>query len=124
LNVKLDESTFKQALINLIANSIQYTQTGREITVRVKGCSTKGALVEVEDNGPGIAAEHRANIFERFYRIDKGRSQATGGSGLGLAIARWAIGLNGGTVEFEEKHGGGSIFRIALPCHKPCESIL
>lgn len=122
LNVKLDESTFKQALINLIANAIQYTQTGGEITVRVKRCSTKGALVEVDDNGPGIAAEHRGNIFERFYRIDKGRSQATGGSGLGLAIARWAIGLNGGTVEFEAKHDGGSIFRIALPAINPVKA--
>jgi heavy metal sensor kinase len=115
LNVLLDETTFKQALINLIANAVQYTQDGGAITVRVRRCSTQGAVVEVDDNGPGIAAEHRGNIFERFYRVDKGRSQATGGSGLGLAIARWAIGLNGGTVEFEAKHDGGSIFRIALP---------
>lgn len=122
LNVTLDETTFKQALINLIANAVQYTQDGGAITVRVKRSSTQEAVVEVDDNGPGIAAEHRDNIFERFYRIDKGRSQATGGSGLGLAIARWAIGLNGGTVEFEAKHDGGSIFRIALPATNLAQS--
>jgi heavy metal sensor kinase len=115
LSVRLDESTFKQALINLVANAIQYTPEGGRIAVRVRRCAQRGALVEVDDNGPGIAIEHRAHIFERFYRIDKDRSQATGGSGLGLAIARWAIALNGGTVAFEAKQTPGSLFRIALP---------
>jgi signal transduction histidine kinase len=115
LSVRLDESTFKQALINLVANAIQYTPEGGRIAVRVRRCAQRGALVEVDDNGPGIAIEHRAHIFERFYRVDKDRSQATGGSGLGLAIARWAIELNGGTVAFEAKHTPGSLFRIALP---------
>lgn len=116
LQVRLDKPTFEQALINLIANAIQYTQAGGEIAVRVRLCATRGALVEVDDTGPGIAPEHRKRIFERFYRVDAARSQATGGSGLGLAIARWAIALNGGTVEFEAKEGNGSLFRIALPC--------
>lgn len=115
LTVRLDAPTFKQALINLLANAIQYTQAGGEITVRVRQSERKGALVEVDDNGPGIAPEHRQHIFQRFYRIDKDRSQAAGGSGLGLAIARWAIDLNGGTVEFEAKQVAGSLFRIALP---------
>ncbi|WP_206956217.1 sensor histidine kinase [Trinickia acidisoli] len=115
LNVVLDKATFEQALINLVANAIQYTQAGGEITVRVRACPERGALVEVDDNGPGIAAEHRERIFERFYRIDEARSRAAGGSGLGLAIARWAIGLNGGTVDVEAKPDQGSIFRIALP---------
>jgi heavy metal sensor kinase len=116
LYVLLDKATFEQALINLIANAIQYTQAGGEITVRVRRCSARGALVEVADTGPGIAVEHRERIFDRFYRIDDARSQGTGGSGLGLAIARWAIRLNGGTVELEAKAGTGSLFRIALPC--------
>lgn len=116
LDVSLDRPTFEQALINLVGNAIQYTQPGGEIVVRVRRGADLGALVEVEDDGPGIAAEHRERIFDRFYRIDAARSKATGGSGLGLAIARWAIGLNGGTVKFEAKQGAGSIFRIALPC--------
>lgn len=115
LIVSLDRPIFEQALINLVANAIQYTQPGGKIVVRVRRCPNRGALVEVDDDGPGIANEHRERIFERFYRIDEARSQATGGSGLGLAIARWAVGLNGGTVAFEAKPGAGSIFRIALP---------
>lgn len=112
--VELDRSTFTQALINLIANAIQYTQAGGTIMVCINACSRKGAIVEVHDDGPGIAAEHREHIFERFYRIEKDRSQDTGGSGLGLAIARWAVELNGGTLEFEARTDRGSIFRIAL----------
>lgn len=115
LRVRLDESTFKQALINLVANAIQYTPEGGRIAVRVRRSIALGALVEVDDDGPGIAIEHRARIFERFYRVDKDRSRASGGSGLGLAIARWAIGLNGGTLAFEPKRGPGSLFLIALP---------
>lgn len=116
LKSRLDKSTFKQALINLLANAIQYTQAGGSITVRVRPGPGEKAWVEVDDNGPGIAPEHRLKIFERFYRVDKDRSKATGGSGLGLAIAQWAIELNGGTMEYEAKQNGGSIFRIELPC--------
>jgi heavy metal sensor kinase len=115
VKVEADKSTIKQALINLVANAIQYTQTGGEIRVCIRHCAQRGALVEVEDNGPGIALEHREKVFERFYRVEKDRSQETGGSGLGLAIARWAIGLNGGSIEFEAKQAKGSIFRIILP---------
>ena len=115
LDVLVDRPTFEQALINLVGNAIQYTQPGGQIVVRVRRGPDLAALVEVEDDGPGIAAEHRDRIFERFYRVDPARSKATGGSGLGLAIARWAIGLNGGTVQFEAKPGAGSLFRIALP---------
>ncbi|MGG1947673.1 ATP-binding protein [Trinickia sp. NRRL B-1857] len=115
LNVMLDKPTFEQALINLVANAIQYTPVQGEIEVRVLQSVEGGALVEVEDNGPGVASEHRERIFERFYRIDQARSRTTGGSGLGLAIARWAIELNGGTLEFEPREDNGSIFRITLP---------
>ena len=115
LDVALDRPTFEQALINLLANAIQYTQPLGKIIVRVGRCPDRGALVEVDDDGPGIASEHRDRIFERFYRIDAARTQAAGGSGLGLAIARWAVELNGGTVEYEAKPGAGSLFRIALP---------
>ncbi|WP_233217347.1 sensor histidine kinase [Trinickia dabaoshanensis] len=115
LNVMLDKPMFEQALINLIGNAIAYTPAQGEIEVRVLRCPGEQALVEVHDNGPGIAFEHRERIFERFYRIDEGRSRATRGSGLGLAIARWAIGLSGGTLEYEPKQGKGSIFRISLP---------
>jgi signal transduction histidine kinase len=67
------------------------------------------------DTGPGIAAEHRERIFDRFYRVDKARSREMGGTGLGLAIARWAVEANGGRLELESEEGAGSTFRIILP---------
>jgi signal transduction histidine kinase len=72
-------------------------------------------LVEVVDQGPGIAPEHQQKIFERFYRVDKARSRASGGVGLGLAIARWAIERQRGHIELESETGHGSLFRIVMP---------
>jgi signal transduction histidine kinase len=73
------------------------------------------AIVSVADEGPGIAPEHRHRIFDRFFRIDEGRSRDAGGSGLGLAIARWAVEVNGGEVTVEQRPNGGALFRISLP---------
>jgi signal transduction histidine kinase len=69
----------------------------------------------VIDQGPGIAADHQQKVFERFYRIDKARSRASGGVGLGLAITRWAVERQGARIEFESEPGHGSIFRIVIP---------
>ena len=69
----------------------------------------------MHDTGPGIPAAHRQRIFERFYRVDQGRSSDSGGVGLGLAIARWAIEANGGRIELEGDKGEGSLFRVVLP---------
>ena len=69
----------------------------------------------MHDSGPGIPALHRERIFERFYRVDNGRSRDTGGMGLGLAVARWAVEANGCRIEVESDEGKGSIFRIVLP---------
>ena len=71
-------------------------------------------MIEIHDNGPGIAIEHHSRIFERFYRIDTDRSRDTGGTGLGLAIAKWAIELNNGVIEQESAEGRGSLFRVRL----------
>jgi signal transduction histidine kinase len=73
------------------------------------------AAIEVQDTGPGIAAEHQFRVFDRFYRVDDGRSRDSGGFGLGLAIARWAAEVNGGRIELESRDGRGSLFRIVLP---------
>lgn len=73
------------------------------------------AAITVEDTGAGISSEHRDKIFDRFYRIDLGRSRESGGVGLGLSIARWAVGTNGGRIELESHEGKGSLFRIVLP---------
>jgi signal transduction histidine kinase len=58
---------------------------------------------------------HRSRVFERFYRVDAGRSREQGGAGLGLSIARWAVEANGGRIELETEDGKGSVFRVVLP---------
>ena len=110
--VQADPALVKQAALNLLDNAIKYTPSKGAVHVRVRR-SGPSALVEVVDSGPGIPPEHRARIFERFYRIDPSRT-GDSGSGLGLAIAQWAIEANGGRIEVES-NGAGSTFRIVLP---------
>jgi two-component system phosphate regulon sensor histidine kinase PhoR len=69
----------------------------------------------VEDNGIGVPPEHRARVFERFYRVDKARSREMGGTGLGLSIVRHIVELHGGSVGVEGAAGGGSVFWFMLP---------
>jgi heavy metal sensor kinase len=110
-----DASTLRHALINLVDNAVKYTPRGGSIAVAVRANQAGDVLVEVADTGPGIAPEHHAQVFERFYRVDEDRSRITGGAGLGLAIARWAADLNGGTVELDSTPGAGSTFRLRVP---------
>jgi signal transduction histidine kinase len=72
-------------------------------------------MLDVIDQGPGIPAEQRERIFDRFYRIDEARSRDDGGAGLGLAIAKWAVEIHGGQISVEQPADGGSAFRIVLP---------
>ncbi|HJY78444.1 MAG TPA: ATP-binding protein, partial [Burkholderiales bacterium] len=109
-----DPKILRLALVNLIHNAIKYAPTGGRVRLRVKTRSNGDAVVEVDDNGPGIPVEHRERVFERFYRIDSGRASDTGGAGLGLAIARWAVEANGGRIEVENGAPSGSVFRIVL----------
>jgi heavy metal sensor kinase len=114
LTVRGDRTTLRQALVNLVDNAIKYTSRGKSVRVRARAEAGE-VIVEVSDDGPGIAAEHRERVFDRFYRIDDARSRASGGAGLGLAIARWAVELNGGRLVLESTLGTGSTFRAHLP---------
>jgi heavy metal sensor kinase len=109
-----DATLLRHALLNLVHNAIRYTPTGGRITVR---CSRhdREAVIEVADTGEGIAPEHQAKVFDRFYRVDKTRSRAEGGAGLGLAIAKLAVERHGGRIELESIKGQGSTFRVVLP---------
>lgn len=111
----VDRDTLRLALINIVANAIRYTPVRGSIRVRVESDATGASIIEISDTGPGIAKEHHARLFERFYRVDPSRSHETGGVGLGLAIARWAVESNGGRIELESEVGQGSRFRIVLP---------
>jgi heavy metal sensor kinase len=111
--VTADRLVLREAITNILDNAIKYSPRGSSIEIRVH---TKGdrAIVAVADEGPGIAAEHRERIFDRFFRLDEARSRDAGGTGLGLAIARWAVEANGGSVSVKEGTNGGSIFEIVL----------
>ncbi len=114
LTVKADRALLKQALLNLLDNAIKYSPDNAAIGIRLKKGENHTAVIEVVDRGSGIPREHRAKIFERFYRVDKSRSREMGGSGLGLAIAKWAVEAQGGEIQVESKEGKGSTFRIIL----------
>ena len=114
LSARLHSSFLVQAVFNLIDNAIKYSPENTQVHVRAVK-KEKELLIEVADEGPGIALEHLERIFERFYRVDGSRSREAGGTGLGLSIVRHIALLHGGTVEAQSHAGEGSIFRIRLP---------
>ena len=115
LYVEADRTTMRQALINLLDNAIKYTPEGGKIRVTVGRTTANEFFIAVSDNGPGIAPEFQDMVYERFYRIDKGRSREVGGAGLGLSIALWAVEANNGRLELDSSEGLGCTFRIVLP---------
>jgi signal transduction histidine kinase len=108
-----DPALLRLALMNLVQNAIRYSPPGKPIKVRALA-DNGAAVIEVADEGPGIAPEHQQKIFERFYRVDKARSRAEGGVGLGLAIVKWAAERMGGALELKSEPGYGSTFRLRL----------
>jgi two-component system phosphate regulon sensor histidine kinase PhoR len=114
LRVRADDKALDQILVNYLDNAVKYTPSGG--TVRVSAHRREGAIrVEVTDNGPGISPQHRARIFERFYRVDPGRSRAMGGTGLGLSIVRHLAETLDGDAGMEPAQPHGSTFWVSLP---------
>ncbi len=112
-----DEARLIQLLMNLLSNAPTYTGAGGKVTLRVTATGSDAQLT-VSDTGIGIAPEHIAHIFERFYRVDTARSRATGGTGLGLSIAEWVVRMHHGTIHVESQPGQGSTFIVQLPLDK------
>jgi heavy metal sensor kinase len=112
--VSADRQVLREALTNIVDNAIKYSPSGSIIEVAVRVAGHEG-VVSVADQGPGILAQHRERIFDRFFRVDEGRSRDRGGSGLGLAIAKWAVEINGGHIEVEQRPTSGSVFHVFLP---------
>ena len=110
-----DETAMKQILVNLIDNAAKYTPEGSNVTVRSVQEDQYWMRIEVQDDGPGIPEKYRQRVFERFYRIDKGRARTMGGTGLGLAIVRHLAEEMGGTAGIEEPDDGGCLFWLRLP---------
>ena len=108
-----DPALLRLALMNLAQNAIRYSPAEKPIKLRAFA-ERDDVVVEVADEGPGIAPEHQEKIFQRFYRVDKARSRADGGVGLGLAIVKWSVQRMGGTVGLDSEPGRGSVFRVRL----------
>ncbi|HEY3935830.1 MAG TPA: ATP-binding protein [Bryobacteraceae bacterium] len=113
--IQADPILLRQALINILHNAIKYSPAGSATSVQIERDHLHSIVISVRDAGPGIAAEHRARIFDRFYRVDQGRSRDAGGFGLGLSIAQWAVQAHGGAITVSGACGEGSTFRIVLP---------
>ncbi len=108
-----DEMLLTIAVSNLIGNAVKYGGDNSEVRVSAR-CEGETVRISVRDNGGGIAPEHASRVFERFYRVDKGRSRALGGTGLGLAIVKHIALIHGGRVGLESRVGEGSTFTITL----------
>lgn len=113
INLFCNKDRIIQLLINLIENSIKYTEQGY---VKAEFKNNSNILViTIEDTGIGIPEQSIPRIFERFYRVDKGRSRKAGGTGLGLSIVKHIVILYNGKIEVQSKLGEGSIFKVNLP---------
>lgn len=113
--VSADRLILRQAIVNLVDNAIKYSPAEGRILVRVFSSDNGHATLEVIDQGPGVPAEHRLHIFDRFYRTDSARAREWGGAGLGLSIARWAVEVHGGEIGVHSEESCGSTFWIRLP---------
>lgn len=109
-----DPVKIEQAIYNLVENALKYSPAGGQVQVRLWQ-EGKTAVLEVTDCGPGIPKKDQPHIFDRFYRVDKARSRATGGNGLGLSIVHQAVVMHEGSVSVRSEEGHGSTFRMELP---------
>ncbi len=113
--IRGESSSLRQALTNLVDNAIRYTPAHGHIKVGVGHAPDGRRIIEVEDNGPGIAPGEQNRIFDRFYRANNDGHSRGQGTGLGLAIARNAVEANGGRLEYRNAIEGGSIFCMSFP---------
>lgn len=113
--VGADRNYLEQIFINLLDNAIKYTHEGGKVTISAIEKDKREIQFSIEDDGMGIPREDIPRIFERFYRVDKGRSQELGGTGLGLSIVKHLVQAHGGRVWVESQLGEGSTFYFTLP---------
>ena len=108
----------QSALSNLVSNAIRYTPAEGRVVVSWKLLADGSGEFAVQDNGPGIAAEHLPRLTERFYRVDRSRSRDSGGTGLGLAIVKHVVQRHGAVLHIESEPGQGSRFSIVFPASR------
>lgn len=117
LTVYASAKQLRELLMNLIGNGIKYNQPGGSVWVTIRRQGER-LLIEVRDDGVGIPSEDQKRIFERFYRVDKGRSRKMGGTGLGLAIVKHIVEYYDGEISLKSKLGEGSTFLISIPMER------
>lgn len=117
-----NEAQMHQMMLNLVANAINYTPQG-EVELQIRKDETR-LLVVVRDTGIGIASEHLPRVFERFYRVDRGRSRSSGGTGLGLSIVRHIVEAHQGRIHLESTLHQGTTFTVDLPVAPQAEEAL
>lgn len=120
ISVLADRSFLRMAVINLLDNAVKYSPPGSTIRLSLSGAVGSGdqagfVCLTIEDEGPGIPEDKVSRVFDRFFRVDEGRTRDAGGAGLGLAIAKWAVEAHGGTISLSPGLSGGSIFSIRMP---------
>ncbi|MES9666414.1 sensor histidine kinase [Bacillus cereus] len=114
LEVCIDERRMEQVMLNLLHNAYQHSSENTSITIRVLS-STNTFTISVQDEGEGIPKEDIPHVFDRFYRVDKSRTRATGGKGIGLAVAKEIVELHNGSIEVKSELEVGTEFIIELP---------
>ena len=112
--MKANRNRIKQLLINLMDNAVKYNRDGGSVTIRAEHGKGGRTAIRVTDTGIGIPDEFRERIFERFYRVDKGRARSQGGTGLGLSIVKHIVQLYGGNVRVDSESGKGSTFIVEI----------
>ena len=116
-----DPKAIEHIFTNLVDNAVKYAGEGARVRLRAEQADD-GVLLFVEDNGPGIAKAHLPRLFERFYRVDTGRSRDLGGTGLGLSIVKHLVESMGASIAVESQEGRGTSFSVALPSAAAAES--
>jgi signal transduction histidine kinase len=118
--IEVDPGRIQQVLLNLLSNAFTFTPSDGTVRIEMRDEPGSDAVrVEVADSGPGIAVDHRNEVFERFHQIEGSARRRTGGTGLGLHIARELVQLHGGFIEVDDAPEGGALFVVELPLRAP-----
>ena len=110
----IDKDGIEQVILNIISNAIKYTENNGEVSINVNSFD-ENIIIKIKDNGLGIPEDDQRRIFERFYRVEKGRSRDMGGTGLGLSIAKQIVEAHGGEISLNSLIGEGTTIEIMLP---------
>jgi two-component system phosphate regulon sensor histidine kinase PhoR len=121
VSAEANPSLLEKALVNLVDNAIEYSNPGTRVSIEVRA-DADAVTLAVRDQGIGIPAQDLPRVFERFYRVDKGRARDAGGTGLGLAIVKHIVSAHGGSIRAESQPGAGSTFTIFLPARPLSEN--